>query len=261
MRTAPAPLPSTRTVLEGAEGRHLDGSPDRAGVLLLHGFTGTPQGLGSWPDALAAAGHTVDAPRLTGHGRTWQAANRTGWQDWYRAAERSLLRASHERPAVVGGLSMGGALALALAIAHPARVAGLALVNPAVAAVNPLVRLTPLVRQVVPDVAGIAGDVADPEAPAELAYDRVPLHALHSQRALWRGVRRRAAEVTCPVLLLRSAVDHVVPARSSAAILRRVSATDVTEVVLPDSFHVATLDHDAERIHAESVAFARRVTA
>ena len=105
-----------------------------------------------------------------------------------------------------------------------------------------------------------AGDVADPDSPGELAYDRVPMHALNSQRALWRGVRRRAREVTCPVLLLRSAVDHVVPARSSASILRRISSTDIREVVLENSFHVVPLDHDAPRLHEESVAFARRVT-
>lgn len=246
--------------LPGGEGRHLPGPQGSAQVVLCHGFTGTAQSLGRWPEALQQAGFSVDVPRLPGHGRTWQAANRTGWEDWYRIAERSLLRASELRPAVVGGLSMGGALALALAVAHPGRVAGVILVNPAVAAVNPFVPLTPLVRHVRPSMPGIAGDVADPDSPGELAYDQVPMHALNSQRALWRGVRRRAREVTCPVLLLRSAVDHVVPARSSASILRRISSTDVREVVLENSFHVVPLDHDAPRVHEESVAFARRVT-
>jgi carboxylesterase len=33
----------------------------------------------------------------------------------------------------------------------------------------------------------------------------------------------------------------------------------VTEVVLHDSYHVATLDHDAPRIFAESLEFVRRL--
>lgn len=260
MQPSPSALVSVRSPLPGGGARTLPGPVGAPQAVLLHGFTGCPQSLGRWPDALADAGVAVDVPRLPGHGRTWQAANRTGWEDWYRVAERSLLRASRSRPAVVGGLSMGGALALALAIAHPARVAGVMLVNPAVAAVNPFVPLTPLVRRVRPGMPGIAGDVADPDSPGELAYNTVPMHALDSQRALWRGVRRRAEEVTCPVLLMRSRVDHVVPARSSATILRRISSRDVTEVVLENSFHVATVDLDAERVHQESVDFVRRIS-
>jgi len=33
----------------------------------------------------------------------------------------------------------------------------------------------------------------------------------------------------------------------------------VTEVVLPDSYHVATLDHDAPLIVRDSIAFVRRL--
>ncbi|SNC60700.1 carboxylesterase [Kytococcus aerolatus] len=257
MPAQPAPLPVPATV-PGSAAREL-GPRQGHPVVLCHGFTGTVQSLGRWPDALAEAGYRVDVPRLPGHGRSWRWANRTGWQDWYRATERSLLRSTVDSPAVVGGLSMGGALALALAIAHPRRVAGLVLVNPAVRAANPLVPLAPVLRHVLPSAPGIASDIADPAAPAEIAYDRVPVHALASQLRLWSGVRTRLGEVTCPVLLLRSATDHVVPARSSREILQGVSSPDVTEVVLVRSHHVATLDHEAGVVCSESTDFVRRV--
>lgn len=66
-------------------------------------------------------------------------------------------------------------------------------------------------------------------------------------------------QVTQPLLLLRSAQDHVVPAVDSARVLGRVSSTDVTEILLEQSYHVATLDHDADRIFAESLAFIDRL--
>lgn len=50
------------------------------------------------------------------------------------------------------------------------------------------------------------------------------------------------------------------PAADSARVLSRVSSTDVTEIVLEQSYHVATLDHDAERIFDESLAFIGRHT-
>ena len=59
---------------------------------------------------------------------------------------------------------------------------------------------------------------------------------------------------------MRSPEDHVVPASSSALFLSQVGSTDVTEIVLENSYHVATLDHDAPVILAEADRFIERVT-
>ena len=48
--------------------------------------------------------------------------------------------------------------------------------------------------------------------------------------------------------------------RFSESILDRISSTDVTQVVLEESYHVATLDHDADRIVKESLAFFGRLS-
>jgi carboxylesterase len=65
--------------------------------------------------------------------------------------------------------------------------------------------------------------------------------------------------VRCPILLFRSAEDHVVDPSSGRAIRSRVASTDVTEEILEDSYHVATLDNDAHRIFEGSLAFVERV--
>jgi carboxylesterase len=62
-----------------------------------------------------------------------------------------------------------------------------------------------------------------------------------------------------PVLLFRSPQDHVVPASSSAQILDRISSTDAEEVLLEDSFHVATLDNDAPMIFNRTISFLDRI--
>ena len=94
----------------------------------------------------------------------------------------------------------------------------------------------------------------------ELGYTRTPLKAGHSQIVAWRAIIRDLPEVTQPLLLLRSPQDHVVPASSSALLLSRISSKDVTEILLEESYHVATLDNDAPRIFAESADFIERVT-
>jgi carboxylesterase len=244
-------------VLPGAEPfRHEGGE---TGVLLCHGFTGSPQSLRPWAEYLAERGLTVSLPLLPGHGTRWQDMALTGWQDWYAEVDREL-RALRERctEVFVAGLSMGGALALRLAAKHGDAVRGVVVVNPANRMHGLAPYALPVARHLLRTTPGIADDIAK-EGAHELGYDRVPLHSAHSLRQFFRLVDGELPQVTQPLLLLRSAEDHVVPAADSARVLSRVSATDVTEIVLEQSYHVATLDHDAERIFEESFAFIGRL--
>ena len=245
-------------VLPGAEPFAHDGGD--VGVLLCHGFTGTPQSLQPWARRLADEGLSVRLPLLPGHGTTWQEMNTTTWADWYDAAQRSLDElTSRCRAVVVGGLSMGGALAARLAAERGADVRGLALVNPAFVTDDPRMRALPVIKHLVPSLPGIGSDIAKPGS-TELAYDRTPLKALHSFVRSRTDTVRALPAITQPLLVMHSRVDHVVPPRSSALLISRVSSKDVTEVVLENSYHVATLDNDAPQIFAESADFVARVT-
>jgi len=65
--------------------------------------------------------------------------------------------------------------------------------------------------------------------------------------------------IECPVLLMNSPQDHVVPPSSSDLIAERL-AGPVERVTLERSYHVATLDHDKDEIEARAVEFALKVT-
>jgi carboxylesterase len=240
-------------VMSNAEPFHFDGG--RIGVLLLHGFTGSPHSMRPWADHLAASGYTVDLPRLPGHGTTWQEMNQTTWQDWYAEADRSLDLMTHSCDRVfVAGLSMGGCLALRLAADRPDDVAGLLLVNPSVAASDKRFVALPVLKRLVGSLNGIGNDIKKPGT-VEGSYDRVPLRALDSMRAMWKVTREDLAKVTAPLVVFRSVEDHVVEPLSTQIITQRVSSRDVTERVLDNSYHVATLDHDAPTIFSDSVEF------
>jgi carboxylesterase len=245
-------------ILTGAEPFSHDGSD--VGVLLCHGFTGTPQSLRPWGEYLAERGYTVRVPLLPGHGTTWQEMNRTRWDDWYACVD-AAFRELHETcgRVVVGGLSMGAALSLQLAQEHGPRISGLVLVNPAVKFEDPRVRLIPVLKHIIGSLEGVSNDIKKPGV-TELAYARSPLKAGHSQLNAWQSIIRDLPEVTQPVLLLRSTQDHVIPASSSALVLSRISSLDVAEILLEDSYHVATIDNDAPRIFDESAKFIERIT-
>lgn len=243
----------TSTVMPGAEPFAAQGG--RVGVLLSHGFTGSPASMTPWAKHLAERGHTVAVPRLPGHGTTWQEMNRTGWQDWYGELDAALtdLRASCDR-VVVTGLSMGGCLALRLAEQRPDDVDALVLVNPAVNVKRLDVKFVPLLQWIVPSMPGIGNDIKL-AGQDEVGYDKTPLKALASQLKMWKEVRAGLGQVKQPLLFFRSNDDHVVDETSKDIILAGVSSSVKEFVPLINSFHVATLDNDAQLIFERTDAF------
>src|SRR5262245_27456874 len=102
----------------------------RAGVLLVHGFTGTPFEMRLVGEALARRGLQVLAPLLAGHAGTTEDLRKTGWRDWLASVEQGFdaLRARTERVAVCG-LSLGGLLTLELARRRGSQVAAIAVLS------------------------------------------------------------------------------------------------------------------------------------
>ena len=230
------------------------------GVLLSHGFTGQPASITPWGEALAAKGYAVEVPRLPGHGTTWKELNTLTWADWYAEITRVFDRLQAENDAVVvGGLSMGGALVLRLAADHPDRVAGVVVVNPALATRRLDVKLLPVLKHLVPSFPGIANDIKKPGV-QEHGYDRTPLKAVHSMMRAWPILVADLPKITAPVLYFRSTEDHVVDEATEPLILSGISSRDVTVTRLQDSYHVATIDNDAEQIYADTAEFVARVT-
>jgi carboxylesterase len=76
----------------------------------------------------------------------------------------------------------------------------------------------------------------------------------------WPLLVQDLPRITAPVLYFRSTEDHVVDEATEPLILSGISSRDVTVTRLEDSFHVATLDNDAERIFGDTAAFVARVT-
>jgi carboxylesterase len=230
------------------------------GVLVCHGFTGSPHSVRLWAKHLAARGWTVSLPLLAGHGTDWRDCNRTGWQDWYSTVDVAFRRLRERCERVfVCGLSMGGTLALRLAQEHGSDVDGVVVVNPSVVMLRWHTRFLPVLAYVVPSVAAIGDDIAKPGV-VEGAYDRTPVRAAASLRRFQNLVRGDLRKVTQPLLLLHSARDHVVEPANSALVLSGVASADLQEIVLTDSYHVATLDHDAPLIFDKTVEFINRLT-
>jgi carboxylesterase len=253
------------TITPGTEPFHFEGGP--TAVLLSHGFTGSPASIRPWGEYLHAQGFTVTCPLLPGHGTRWQDMAKTTWQEWYGELLRVFddLAAHHER-VFVGGLSMGGGLALRLAEERGPAVAGLMLVNPTVCRPQRLdvpvllalekVKLFGAAAAVMPTVPGIKNDIKKP-GQDELAYDDVPVKAALQLTKMQDVVRADLGRVTQPLIVFWSPEDHVVEPINTQTVMREVSSVRRTLVLLEESYHVATLDNDADTIFSDSADFLR----
>lgn len=235
------------------------GSRARVGVVLSHGFTGSPASMMEWARYLADQGFAVRLPLLAGHGTTWQELARTPWQHWYKGVESAYRDLARDTDSVVvAGLSMGGALALRLAALEP--VAGVVVVNPGLTMADPRARYVGVLKYLLKSVPAIGNDIRK-EGMDERAYTRTPVAAVHQLVQLFRDTTDRLPQVTAPTLVFRSNTDRIVPESSLEVLQRRIGSADLEIIRLENSYHVATMDHDQELIFERSAAFIEHVTA
>jgi carboxylesterase len=244
-------------IMPGAEPLSVAGGP--VGVLVLHGFTGNPSSMRGLAEAFAAAGHTVELPRLPGHGTHIDDMLDTTWADWSAHAEEVLLDLqSRTEQVVVAGLSMGGSLTAWLATRHP-ELAGIICINPAIAPRDDMLAIvSEMVAAGETVMDGIGSDVADPEV-VESAYPQTPLRPLVSMFEVANEILPDLATIECPLLLFTSPQDHVVPPTDSDLLAQAVSGP-VERVSCDRSYHVATVDYDKDLIVERSLEFVDRVT-
>lgn len=235
-------------VISGAESFLIEGN--KTGILLCHGFNGTPQSVRYLGEKLANEGYTVQALRLTGHGSTVEEMENAKYEDWLNdllAAYQSLKKQCDR--VFVMGQSMGGALALQLAA--KVKCDGLITINAAltVPEYEQLVKETPLKY-----IDENQPDIKDPQA-IEITYDQVPLQAIHELIQTMKETKKQLPLVECPILLFHSIDDHVVPISSSYEIFEQVNSIEKIFISLKNSYHVASLDFDKDKIVNESIRF------
>jgi carboxylesterase len=243
----------TRTVLPGAEPFELGDGP--TGVVVIHGFTGTPQAVKPLAERLARRQMRVVAPLLPGHGTRWEELNRAGAADWRAAVEDAYDRAVAGRDEVfMVGLSFGGTLALDFAARHPGRVAGVVTLAGLVHTRDLRRFIAPLLKYLVRSVPGISNDIAD-NSVRELAYDRLPAAGAHQMLKVVKETRRALPMVECPLLVVHSPRDHTVGVHNAKVIRKRVSSKEVRVEYLEHSYHVLTLDRERERVNELTYGF------
>ncbi|MBU9674239.1 alpha/beta fold hydrolase [Planococcus sp. CP5-4] len=238
-------------VIQGAETFFLRGNS--TGILLCHGFLGTPQSVRELGEALGTQGYTVSCPRLPGHGTHFKDLDQCSYDDWFESVKQAYLDLKQSCTSVfVIGQSMGGTLSLDLASRHP-EIQGLALINPAIDIPQfENHRNCPAHAYVTED----APDIKKADA-VEITYGQAPIKAYQQLLGYMDTVRPKLGEVRCPVVCFQSLEDHVVPPGNTDYILCNISSDSKQKYELNDSYHIASMDHETEYIVEMAVRFVK----
>lgn len=226
----------------GAESLYYSGA--EVGIVLCHGFNGTPQSMHDIGEKLSLYGYTVSIPRLHGHGTHYDDLETSTYKDWIAGLQSAYdnLKQQCEKVFIVGQ-SMGGALTLQVAANNP--VDGIFLINAAVTDVS----YKETVTKQKPERYLVEGEPDIKKSPVfEITYDKVPLKSVHELLDLMGETKRIVSRIKCPTVLFKSATDHVVPPANSEFIFEHVTTSNKQMITLQNSYHVASMDNDAHLI-------------
>jgi carboxylesterase len=234
--------------------------------------------------ALTRLGCTVEAPLLPGHGATHRELLATGWSDWLGGARLATDRlAARCDTLVVAGLSMGALLATLLAADDPS-IGGIALLSPTLRYdgssipwtrwLLPLARALPFAGQTLywserppyglrderlQRLVTRAIDAAVRGESTEYGLFRTYVGSIWELSRMAREVRRRAAAVRCPALILQSVEDTITSVRNATEICDRLGSADKSIHWLRGCDHVITLDLERQEVARAVSAFTMRV--
>lgn len=225
------------------------------GIVLVHGFTGSPAAMRPWAEYLNARGYSVRVPRLPGHGTKPADLNNVQWQEWPAKVAAEILELQKNCSKIfVAGLSMGGGTTLNIAASHGEKLSGIILVNPMmhVRGVSP--KLAFLISRVIKFGKSVGNDIKR-KGVTEYSYDKLPYRGIYQLLTMLKLTRAALPSITVPMQLFHSVDDHTLPVSNTEIVMKEIGSVNKSRIELLNSYHVATLDFDADLIFANSLTF------
>ena len=225
---------------------------NHTGILLIHGFTGSPaamRGLGKYLNE--TQGYTTLGIRLPGHGTQVDDLRRPAWRDWISAVEDGLnLLSGMSDRVYVAGISMGGVLTLIAASRY--QVQGVAALSTPygltgdwrVRFMRPISLFIPQFKK--PSAVGIA---------AETSYAYFVPHAIAEAAEMAKLMQEGLPKINVPVLLIQSHGDKVIEPNALDLLSERLVTPCKETLWLEKSGHVITLDQEHEIVYRKVAEF------
>jgi len=229
---------------------------NNTGVLLIHGFTGTPSEVRFLGEFLRDKGYTVKGILLKGHGTTPEDMKRCGYRDWIRGAVEGYKSLKQECDEVFSvGLSMGGLLSLYLARNYDVR--GVATLSAPIRIHGRLAAFSFIERNFKTYILRNQ----EKKDINIISYDRSPIISVHNLFKLIRYVKTNLKYIEKPVLVMQSYGDRTVSPMSANIIYNNIGSKDKSIIYLRKSGHLITCDKEKEQVFEEVYSFIKTKSA
>lgn len=215
------------------------------GILLMHGFTGSPSHMRMLADGLAEKGYSVRSIALPGHASSEESMAVENWESWLQAAKEAAVEMmSRCEKLTVCGLSMGGDLALLLA--EQMKVSACVTISAPMATRN---RLLPYCGLAAPFVRRISwasqpGRQEALDQAYDYGYTGFPTAKGADLFHLIRLARKNLFNITCPLLCVQSDGDETIWLGSADYILAHVASEQKWKLQLHGVPHVCTISRE-----------------
>lgn len=229
---------------------------NKTGILLIHGFTGSPAELRPLGIFLRNHGYTVYAPLLKGHGTTPEDLKETTWQDWWESVRKGYerLQSQEMEQIFVIGHSMGGLLSFYLATQQS--VAGIVSLCTPIWLRDWRASFVPFLRYFIPyhQRSKKEEHIEDQIVP----YDRTPLSSIEELIRFMKKVKTLIAQVEVPTLVVQSRNDETILPKSADYIYEQLASKQKEISWYDRSSHMITLDKERDRLFEEIHTFIQR---
>lgn len=229
------------------------------GILLIHGFTGSPLELKPLVDHFRGIGYSLYVPLLAGHGTTPEEMRRTNRFDWFQSVEEGyeqLLQAGNQ-VIYAAGLSMGGLLALQLARKYPLR--AIATLSSPIFVHDKRIRHSRWLKYILPYKRRTERKAPHIENNI-VAYPKTPLSCIHSLHELIEEVKNQLSQIHTPIMVVQGNKDETVDPLSADYIYKHIGSNYKRIHHYPNSSHIITLDHDRYQLFSDMAHFFEEVT-
>jgi carboxylesterase len=230
------------------------------GVLFLHGWSSPPDEFLSLAEYLNSFGYTVSAPLLRGHGTKPEDLLGVTWQDWLDDSREALDNLKKKNSRIfVGGISMGGNLAMLLA--EEDCVEGVITMGASVRfRFHSIVKiclffmgLTKTYRKKYypPWVRKKMGE--------RNVYEYYPIESAKEVMKLAGYTKKNLEKIEKPILIMQSTTDHLV-SRRSPGVIHRGTRSQIKEIYWAENaYHVFINGEEKGKVFKKIKEFILRV--
>lgn len=221
-------------------------------IMFIHGFMGSVEEFNNIDSVMKDYGYKTHSFYMSGHGSNKnKKPNRKNWLNDCEENIEYLIEQGHQKIIIIGH-SMGGIMAINLALKYEAFIQKIILFSPAIEYLlrnNGNVEVISNLKEMIKifEQLDFKKDI--------LKGEKLPLSSFQEFRLLAKEHRNDIYDVKCPIMILQAEEDHIIPAQKIKEIYDELTITDKKFILIEKGSHWCIRKKLGDNIYKEIIKF------